>query len=303
MEDITTKKLCLGTAQFGLDYGVSNTRGTISKDEVFEILQYAQNKGVRELDTAYSYGSTEKTIGEFIQTTKSDLLIISKVPQLNKKNGDRSVKEYCCETLERLHQSRLFGYLVHSFNDIITHKWLWPEMESLKKAGHALKIGVSIYMPEQLESLLSNNIHFDILQVPYNLFDQRFNGYFPRIKRMNIEIYARSVFLQGLFFLNMTRIENDFLPAKNMINKLNTISLDYKIPINALCLCFVLLNPFIDRVILGVDSLEHFKEDMASLEYIDKIKNIYKPLESLRLDNEEIIIPTRWKERQKQLSR
>ena len=58
-------KLILGTVQFGLEYGINNLKGKPDKKTVFEILSYANNKGIKYLDTAELYGDAHNLIGEF----------------------------------------------------------------------------------------------------------------------------------------------------------------------------------------------------------------------------------------------
>ena len=58
-------KIVLGTAQFGLDYGINNKRGRIRADEVLRMLDEAASSGIDTVDTAYSYGDSEKIIGDF----------------------------------------------------------------------------------------------------------------------------------------------------------------------------------------------------------------------------------------------
>ena len=65
------EKMVLGTAQFGMDYGISNTIGKPKKKAVFEILDLAWEKGIKRFDTAPSYGS-EALVGEFITATPWD---------------------------------------------------------------------------------------------------------------------------------------------------------------------------------------------------------------------------------------
>ena len=47
-------KLVLGCVQFGLKYGIANTKGQVSSQEVRNILQKAFEQGIRTLDTAAS---------------------------------------------------------------------------------------------------------------------------------------------------------------------------------------------------------------------------------------------------------
>ena len=57
-------KLGLGTVQFGTDYGISNKLGQTSADEVRKILEFAAGHGIRYLDTAPAYGTSEAVLGE-----------------------------------------------------------------------------------------------------------------------------------------------------------------------------------------------------------------------------------------------
>jgi len=61
-------KIVLGTVQFGLDYGINNIHGQVSEDESFSILKFAWEHGIDTLDTAHSYGNSEKVIGNYIKT-------------------------------------------------------------------------------------------------------------------------------------------------------------------------------------------------------------------------------------------
>ena len=55
--------LMLGTAQFGVDYGIANTTGKPTQEQVDEIISFAWKNGVNCLDTASSYGESEMVIG------------------------------------------------------------------------------------------------------------------------------------------------------------------------------------------------------------------------------------------------
>lgn len=108
-------KLVLGTAQFGLDYGINNKRGKLSKKEVFKILTYAKKNEIETLDTAYGYGDSEKIIGEFIKKNKICFKIISKLPKCNSK----TVEYIFLKSLAKLSQDKIYGYLIHDFESFL----------------------------------------------------------------------------------------------------------------------------------------------------------------------------------------
>lgn len=292
MDKKLTRRLCLGTAQLGMDYGIANKKGRLSKDEVFEILENCRNYGIDTLDTAYEYGDSEEVIGNYISVSKYDFKIISKMPKDLDKDQDPVV--YCEETAGRLKVDKFYGYLLRS-SYVSRYDELYKGLSALKKDGLIRKIGISLYTTDAIERILKSDLPLDIIQVPYNVFDQRFERYFPLLKKRNVEIYTRSVFLQGLFFLDEARIARDFGAANKAVMKLRDISDKENIPVSGLCLCFVLLNSNIDKVIIGVDSAAQLKENVHVLEYIDHVRQIYSDLKSLELEKEEIILPYNWK--------
>ena len=188
-------RMSLGTAQLGLDYGIANKKGKVSREEAFKMLEYAHDLGIDALDTAYSYGESEDIIGKFVLRTWRKFNIVSKLPDIGKYDTF-VVEKYFFETLKKLKQARIYSYLIHKFDNLMFHKRnLWNKIESLKEQGLVSKVGISLYQPEELEYLLEEKIPFDVIQIPYNLFDRRFEEYFPILKERKTEIYVRSVFL------------------------------------------------------------------------------------------------------------
>ena len=56
------------------------------------------------------------------------------------------------------------------------------------------------------------NYNIDLIQIPLNLFDRRFEkqGYLEKFKKKHIEIHTRSIFLQGLLLEN--KVPKNFKP-------------------------------------------------------------------------------------------
>ncbi len=285
-------KFSLGTAQLGMDYGIANKNGKIKKNDAFEILNYAYKIGVDAIDTAHSYGDSEAVIGEFVKKNNLKFKIISKYPSV-KSNAQKN-KALFHESFKRLNTQSLYGYLVHSFEDFLKNKWLWEELEKLKAEGLVEKIGFSIYKPAEIEVLYKKNIKFDIIQFPYSVFDKRFNPYLADLKQRNIEIHVRSVFLQGLAFMQEELLPENLFKARDYIKKLNKISMKSNISISALCQNFVLTNSLIDRVVIGVDNIEHFKKNIENVNLCAEVDSLHDELSTLEICDEDILIPYNW---------
>lgn len=288
------KKISLGTVQFGQDYGIANTTGKVAKEEVFRILDYAKYAGICNLDTALAYGDSELMIGEYWKGDPGEFKIVSKAPSLERfKQGE--VERNLKASLSRMGLKKIYGYLLHRFSDIQSNDEIWNGFLRMKNDGLVEKIGFSLYAPEELGYLMDRKFDFDIVQIPYSIFDRRFEPYFAVLASRNVEIQARSVFLQGLAFLDTRDLPVALQAARPQLERLQLIADDRKIPVEAICLNFVLLNPHIDRVLIGIDSLEQLKRNIAATELLENVGGILEQLQEIVIEKDDILMPTRWR--------
>lgn len=283
-------KLALGTTQFGMDYGLNNKRGKIPKKEVFEILNFAVQDGIDILDTAHAYGESEKTIGEFIRENTCNFKIVSKLPSYALDEAEKAFYE----SLKRLNVDRIYAYLIHDFKSFTEKTKTWDILKQLRMQGRVEKIGFSLYCPEEVEYLLAKKIQIDIIQIPFSIFDQRFSNILPLLKKKDIEVHVRSIFLQGLIFKSPDELEANLTQIKDKLFFLRSISQKINIPLSAICINFALLNKYIDKVVIGVDNLKHLQQNIEALTYQNDVKNMYDKLISLKENNENIILPINW---------
>jgi len=291
MKKFLSDKIALGTVQFGLDYGINNLTGKIPKNEVFEILDYAHKSGINVIDTSYAYGDSESVLGEYLKRSGIKFKVVSKLPG----NKDDKSFEIFHETLNHLNKNKIYGYLIHNFDFYLKNSRIWADLRKIKQQGKVQKIGFSLYYPEELEYLLKKKVTFDLIQVPYSIFDQRFSVFFQQLKKKNVEIHIRSVFLQGLVFKEINTLPKRFLKIKRKLETLKKLAGDLAIPVSSLCLNFAALNPFIDKVVIGVDNIANLKENLNNLKYQVKTKKIYNKLLKLKEEDENIILPVNWK--------
>ncbi|GAH18872.1 unnamed protein product [marine sediment metagenome] len=281
-------KLAIGSAQFGMNYGVNNKRGKIPKEEVFKILEKAIDSGIEIIDTAKGYGSSQKVIGNFIKNNPG---IDKKIKIVSKeKCNDINIVKNVYHSLDLLNVNKLYGLLVHDFKQYVINPKIWDVVVKLKKEGKIEKIGFSLYHPEELEKIMDDKLRIDIVQIPYSIFDQRFSKMLPLLKKKNIEVHVRSVFLQGLIFKKPDEMDEKFIKIKNKLLELISLSKKDGISLSTVCINFAVLNKNIDKVIIGVDSLENLQENIRSLKYKVKVRARYNQLLNLKEDDEDIIL-------------
>jgi aryl-alcohol dehydrogenase-like predicted oxidoreductase len=284
-------KLCLGTAQFGFDYGINNIRGKLAKDDVTKILKFAYDNSITFLDTAFAYGDSESVIGESLKKLNKQFQIVTKYP------ADKRIRPIACidTSLRHLKAEKIYGYLFHNYAILQEHPDYVEDLLKIKECGKTAKIGFSLYYPEEAEYILQNNIPCDIVQIPYNIFDQRFEKIFSDLNAKGIEIHIRSVFLQGLFFIHPDHLDEQFSSIRFLLHELSDISKEKQVALSALCLGFADANEYINRIIIGVDSLDNLKENIYNYNKLSDISINYRQFKSFSVTDENIILPFNWK--------
>ena len=273
-------KIVLGTVQFGLQYGV-NSAGRPSEEAVKGILAEAAKGGITTLDTSSAYGNSEEILGECV-TPEEGFRIVSKYPK-----GEISVREMFNGSLKRLKVDKLYGYLLHHFEVYRNNPKVWDEFIALKESGKVKKIGFSLYTPEELQFILDNKSPFDLIQVPFNIFDKKFLPYMKDLHEKGVEIHVRSTFLQGLFFKDREALPEKLKPMKKYLLQLDEFSKQSGLSISEIALNYNLQNPYIDGVLIGVDNLEQLKMNLAS------VKDTPVDIE-IEVKEQELLNPVNW---------
>lgn len=275
------KKLILGTAQFGYPYGINNIKKKkISNKNINKIFDSYTKENLNQIDTAESYGVNFNNLKKF--NLKIDTKII-----LNKKKQAKNellnlVKKY------KVKKKNLLNIIyIHNPENLFlkSGKKTFDLLKSLKEKKFFNKIGISIYDLNLLKKIIKS-FKIDVVQVPYSLLDRRFESYFRLLKKKNILIYVRSIFLQGALvsdYKNFITKSPEVKKFKKLINK-------HKINPKYACIYFVLKNRFVDKIIIGVDSYKQLSE---ILQFSFNPKFNY--LKNISSTNTEIIDPRNWK--------
>ncbi|KIX22391.1 hypothetical protein SY27_00600 [Flavobacterium sp. 316] len=281
-------KLALGTVQFGLQYGISNTKGIPTDLDLSQIIETAVKNNIYTFDTAIAYGNAEERIAAFLP---NEAQIISKFP---KYSSNSELKENIERSIIRLKQDRLYGFMAHNGDFLIENPKLWDVLVDFKTKSKIQKIGYSLYTPKQLEALLQLDLIPDIIQIPFSLLDQKFTPYFEELKKTNVEIHCRSVFLQGLYFLNTESLPEKLIPLKTELNQLKEIANQYKISIADLALNFACLNKNIDKVVIGVENEKQLTDNINAVNHWNLDNSIFEAINAIKVTHKELLNPANW---------
>lgn len=290
-------KLVLGTANFGLDYGIANRR-RLSRGEIHNILECARSHGVWGIDTAKAYGDAEKIMGEYFTQYGKTFGVITKLPK-KECETTRDIENEIFESLKNMNIEHVDFVLLHSYETYKLYgKKIIPVLQSFSRDKIIGCYGVSVYHPEEAEEITGEINDALAIEFPLNLFDRRFlnNGFIQKLKSNGNFLFARSVFLQGLFFLDEEKLTGCLAGAKDRIKKIKTISEEYNIKPEYIALLFVVGRSWLDGVIVGVDSSDHLMSNIGicSKENLDTYKLIEPLIKDLAVYDEEVILPYRW---------
>lgn len=284
-------KLILGTVQFGLDYGINNPAGKPTKEQVFQIFEAAAKAGISVLDTADVYGNASELIGEFFASSSTRFKINTKF----KVEEGKTITEQLQHSLGLLNTNTVNVYFYHRFDEMLEFPETLVELGKLKSQNLIKKIGVSVYGNDEFE-IAVNTPEIDAIQLPFNLLDnysQR-GELLKQAKQKGKEIQVRSVFLQGLFFKELNNYPEYLSPLKPYMQTIQQIGAANNTSMEALALSYALLQPEIENVLIGVDTLEQLNTNLSHANTTLSAESISR-INAIKVAETKLLYPKNWK--------
>ena len=287
-------RLIIGSAQFGKKYGIKKNK--INNTDIGKISNICLKNKIHLIDTAENYGESEKIIGK--SSFKKFKIITKIIIPKNLKNNDDLIfylNNYIEKTLNKLKTKKIYSVLIH---DISVFKTLNKNLiinffHTLKKKKILQYFGASVYSPQDVKFLLK----FwkpDILQFPLNILDQRFveNRFLNFLKKKNIILISRSVFLQGFLLQDLSRKKNfELKKFKKVVVNFDNWCKFKKISRLEACIKFIKNFKNIDYSVIGFDN--HMQ--LVDLIKVFKDKRNFRVSRKFKTKNLNLIDPRRWR--------
>lgn len=263
--------MTIGTVQLGMNYGIANNGGKPDQETSFAMLRAAFENGITSLDTARAYGNSEEVIGNFLKTWNGPLpYITTKIPTYS---GDdivgfqKHVLASVEASLQTLGVSKVDAVMLHSVNDMYRYRQGAADaVQELIRRGYADRVGVSIYTAQDVEEMLRYDA-YTVTQIPMSIFDQRLiaSGMVDRLKERAYTVFVRSVFLQGLFFLDPDTVTDPILVeyAVPKIRLLRQIAETENMTVAQLAIAFMRDTAGVTSLVLGADTSAQVRENVA----------------------------------------
>lgn len=213
MNGMDVSVFSLGTVQLGLKYGLGADNEKPSLETAFALLDKAAALGVNTWDTANNYGDSETVIGKWLKE-RPDVPrpnIITKVGPCNRESPEAMYRDIMQQTqgsLKTLGLEQLDMLMVHNVEDYETYPELVEKtFQQLKDEGLVRHIGISVYSYHDYHRIAQTC--FEAVQIPLSVFDwsRIDDGGIAALAEAGKTVFVRSVYLQGLVFLQPEQVE------------------------------------------------------------------------------------------------
>jgi aryl-alcohol dehydrogenase-like predicted oxidoreductase len=275
-------KLILGTVQFGKSYGISNTQNKkVNTRHQKKIFNLCKKFGINEIDTAYEYDFDINTL------PKSHKWLVNTKIKIDTFSTEKKIINY----LKSFKKKNLIlnCVYIHDEENLFTKrgKFVFNVLSKCRTKNLFNKIGVSIYNLSNIKFIIKN-FKINVIQVPFNILHTEIRKYKKILKKKDVTIHARSIFLQGLLLMKPHLLPKKFLIIKKYILMINKKKNFFKTTLVNYLLNFVDKEECISKILFGVHSYEHLKE-IVNYKRISKID-----FNNFRLANRKITDPRTW---------
>lgn len=264
---IEVSEVAFGGVEIGIPYGigVQSAADMISQTEATRLLDASFDAGINFYDTARQYGQSESIIGNAFKDKRNRVIIATKCQHFSHANGttpgyselkklvDTSLKA----SLAALRTDYVDIFMLHQGAlELLQNEDVQQIFSDLKKTGVVRATGVSTYTPEETRKSIETGA-WDVIQLPFNIMDQRQSSLFPLASSAGIGIVVRSVLMKGL----LSGRGKDLHPALNEvqdhIRTCNQVAAESSLELSTLATKFALAFPEVSSILVGLDRMEY----------------------------------------------
>lgn len=264
----------------GFHYGKTQDKESIAA------IKKAMNLGVNFFDTAdiYSFGKSERILSKGLGKKRENMIVATKVGMKwnkKRKKGYYDLSpDYIFEAIEKslsnLKIKRITLYQIHYPDLRTTALDTMEALNELKKEKKIKYIGCSNFTSTEIARYQRYG-RIESIQVPYNILDQKAEKkIFPICHKWQMGVIVFSPIAQGLlsgkynektkFSKNDRRNKSKYFTPKflkrsePLLEKIKEISLRYKKTMTQVSIRWILDNPNVTCIIIGVKTPKEIEE-------------------------------------------
>lgn len=262
IDQLTNRIFCLGTANFGMPYGISRSEDDLGSVKAREIFDTAWAEGFTHIDTATAYFKSEQILGE-LATKKSPISITTKL-RASECGSAESIVQAVIQALYRTKQSQFWSVLLHDVK-VLTNGNTEEVIRGLTEIvdlGLTQHVGLAAY--DELEIIEAKAIApaMNVFHIADNVCDQRLKQSMKleTLASEGNKIFIRSIFLQGLLLMDPNHLPKKVERAYLGLRKLQTFCEHQNISSLELCAGYARSITWSSGFIIGAASSHQVRE-------------------------------------------
>ena len=299
-------RLALGTAQWSGVYGINNRTGAPEFHDAKDMLAIASRVGIATLDTARGYGDSEALIGASLAATKlgSDFSVVTKLHPAVARGGTSAAEALArtgrslAKSREALGRDELDVVLLHRYAHLSAFEGaIWRRLVRERERGTIRALGVSAANPKEAWAAIRHP-DIEVLQVASSLLDQRLSraGFFEAAQEAGKRVFVRSVFLQGIAFIEPRKLPNRFAAFRQPLGEIRGMATALQCGLEQLFLAHAATLPGTTAVV-GCESASQLRGIVAAIrEPAPSPSSVRRLAERIQPLPDRLLDPSRWNE-------
>ncbi|GAB3248692.1 aldo/keto reductase [Larkinella harenae] len=272
---MAVSELAFGGVEIGMPYGigVNGAEDMLSEQDAIALLHAATDSGVNFFDTARLYGASEVIMGKAFRDRREQVIIETKCRQLRDANGElpdgatlkKIIKTSLLESLTALQTDYVDVFMLHQADlGILANNDIPLIFDELKTQGAIRSTGVSTYSVEETGKAIETGV-WDVVQLPFNLMDQRQAALFARAQENGVGIVIRSVLMKGLLTSKGQQLHPALADVENHIRRFDELVAEPIPDLSTLAIRFALAFPEVSAILVGIDKLDYLNQALAAV--------------------------------------
>lgn len=267
---INVSEIAFGAVEIGMPYGIGvhSKEDMPDENDAIRLLQAAFDAGINFIDTGRHYGKSENIIGKAFRQNRDAVVIATKclhlgdLSEATSSTIRESILNSLHDSLDALQTDFVDIYMMHDSDPkVLQHPDVLETFSKLKAAGTIRATGISTYTPEETRTVIESG-NWDVVQVPFNLLDQRHETLFGLAAKNGVGIVIRSVLMKGLLSNRGRNLHPALSSVEKKIEQLQTFARQMKTSLPALATRFALSFPEVASVLVGLDKFEYLNQSL-----------------------------------------
>ena len=279
--NIPVSEISFGGVEIGLPYGIGvhSSADMPSDAESIHLLHQALELGITFCDTARAYGKSEEIMGKAFTDRREQVVLCSKcsLPALTDSGSvsagaSSAIRRTLQESLAALQTDYLDVLMLHNADLVILNDESISEAFSdLRDKGVIRATGVSTYSMAETDLAIDKGV-WDVIQISFNLMDQRHAALFDKAQASGVGLVVRSVLLKGV----LSDRGRDLHPALERIaghrDRYNDFLNETSPTLSVLATKFALSFNQVSSVLVGIDRPEYLYQAATTADgsYLDE---------------------------------